>query len=160
MVQILNNPITRKFVHGVGKHSSLGLIAMVLIQFASGNNHAQQARVVLEDQKVAVTEIELSSGETYSVPKNILGAVWTALDRAVLVTKKDGSQTSKQVPPGDAQVIRADEKLSFRGNPGQRLRLFILHPRGGYPQARGPTVLCATIVPPWKPTKSRNSPTR
>ena len=77
-----------------------------------------------------VTQIDLSPGESYSIPKDESGAVWTVLDPALLATKKNGRQSSKQIKPGDAEVVGADEQLVFQGQSGQHLRLIIVKPKG------------------------------
>ena len=41
-------------------------------------------------QKALVTQIELSAGQTYTVPEDQAGVVWTALDPVVLVETKGG----------------------------------------------------------------------
>ena len=121
--------VTLRHKWGCGALLGYGLLVIALTQFACGTIFAQQTRVLLEDRKVLVTQIDISPGESYSIPKDESGAVWTALD-PVLLTKKDGPQSSKRIKPGDAEVVGEDEQLVFRGQPGQQVRLIIVKPKG------------------------------
>ena len=115
-----------------GRGAQLGYVLLVvaLIQFACGTIFAQQTHVLLEDGKVFVTQIDLSPGESYSISKDKSGVIWVALDPALLITKNDGLQGSKQIKPGDAEVVGVNEELVFQGQTGQDVRLILVKPKG------------------------------
>ena len=130
MLNNFDKPIIVKPKGGLGYYLGLGLLAIALTQFACGTIFAQQTHVLLEDRKVLVTQLDLSPGESYAVPKDNSGAAWIALDPVLLAAKEDGSQSSRQIKPGDAEVVEADEHLVFRGQTGQHVRLIIVKPKG------------------------------
>ena len=132
-VAMLNNLAKLTAIKCKGKrslHLCHGLLAVALTQCAWGTVLAQQTHVVLNDHKVLVTQINLSPGESYSVPKDDSGAVWTVLDPALIATKKDGSPSSKPIRPGDAAVVGVDEELVFQGQTGQPVRVVFVKPKG------------------------------
>ena len=105
-------------------------LVIVLTQFACGAVFAQQTHVLWEDRTVLVTQIDLSPGESYLILKDESRAVWTVLDPALLAIKKDGSESRKQIRPGEAEVVGVDEQLVFQGQTGQGVRLIIVKPKG------------------------------
>lgn len=129
MLNKLTKLVIRKFQRWCGAHLGQPLLIMMLTQVVCGVTFAQHTHILLQDRKVLVTEIDLRSGERYSPPEDGLGAVWTVLDPALLITKKDGVQSSKQIKPGDAETVGQEERLVFISQNGQRVRLITVKPK-------------------------------
>ena len=123
-----------------------GLLAMVLGHLACGVSPAQQTYVLLEDAKVLVRRIEISPGETYTLPREQEGDVWTAIDPIVLVTKKDGKQSIKRVLAGEAAPAGSGEELQFHVAGNLHARLVIIQPKMAHQELTvGPFILTSTL---------------
>ena len=105
------------------------LLGLVLMHLAAVPATSQQTHVLLDDAKALVTEIELSAGQTYTVPEDQGGAVWTALDPVVLLETNGGQQKQKRVPAGDAATVGAGEQVEFRARRGLPARLVLVKPK-------------------------------
>jgi len=106
-----------------------GLIAMTLLYAASKPVPAQQAHILLDDQKARATAIEVSLAEPYTLKADKRGSVWVALDPFILSKNKGGQKSSKRVRAGDAEIVGSDEELQFRTESGLRARLVVIDPR-------------------------------
>ena len=111
------------------KEARGAFIGLVLIPFASLAALAQQSHVLLNDQKVVATEIEVSSAEPYTLPEGRNGAIWVALTPVTLFKVKDGKQNSWNVQAGDAEMSGSNEVVQFRAGGGSPARLVVIHPR-------------------------------
>jgi quercetin dioxygenase-like cupin family protein len=102
---------------------------LVLMHLAAAPASSQQTHVLLDDAKALVTQIELSAGQTYTVPEGQAGTVWTALDPVVLLETKGEQQNQKRVHAGDAATVSAGEHIGFRAGRGLPVRLVLVKPK-------------------------------
>jgi hypothetical protein len=105
------------------------LLGLMLMQLAAVPAFAQQTHVLLDDAKALVTEVELSAAQTYTLPEDQGGTVWTALDPVVLLATKDGQHSQKRIHTGDAATVGAGEHVEFRAGRGSRARLVLVKPK-------------------------------
>lgn len=104
----------------------LGLVLMLLTTVPASS---QQTHVLLDDAKVFVTQIELSAGQTYTVPGDQAGVVWTALDEVVLLGAKGGQRNQKRIHAGDAATVGAGEHVEFQAGRGLPAHLVLVKPK-------------------------------
>jgi hypothetical protein len=104
-------------------------LIIVLALFASTFALAQQSRVLLNDAKVVVTEVEVSPDASYTLPQSQNGVVWVAIDTASLLTMRGGQRNTRQIHAGDSGMRGTGEELQFRADGGSRGRLVVIHPK-------------------------------
>lgn len=90
---------------------------------------AQRAKVLLEDQKVLVTEVELSDGEPFFLPHAAYGTVWIARDPMMFAETSNGQHQVRPVPAGHVQSAETDEKAQWSAKPDSRARLLLVTPK-------------------------------
>jgi hypothetical protein len=130
---------------GLGKTKGAFLV-VVLAPFASTFAHAQQSRVLLNDVKAVVTEVEVSAAAPYTLPQSQNGAVWVALDPVTLSRVKEGQRDNQRIHAGDSGKGAPDEDLQFRANGSLRGHLIVIRPKTPHQELTvGPFVLTNSI---------------
>jgi hypothetical protein len=104
------------------------LLALVLTCATKGS-FSQQTHVLLNDERVIVTRIDLSQGETYALPQGQQGTVWAAVDPLVLTTDENGQQSSKRVDAGTSATVGSHQKVGFRTGNRSTVRLIVIKPK-------------------------------
>jgi hypothetical protein len=105
------------------------LLGLVLMPLAALPASSQQTHVLLDDARALVTQIKLSAGQTYILPEDQGGTVWTALDPVMLLETKGGQQDQKRVHAGDAATVGAGEHVEFQAGHGLPARLVLVKPK-------------------------------
>jgi hypothetical protein len=155
-VAMINSPFFKSLVRPMSSawfpaskwtvgHNIRGLI-VVLLSLTSPCATSQQTHVLLSADRALVTQINVSLGETYALTKDHEGDVWTAIDPLVLMTKKDGKQTTKRVLAGEAAIVGSGEELQFHVDGDSHARLVIVKPKTAHQELTvGPFILSSTI---------------
>jgi hypothetical protein len=102
---------------------------MVLMHFESKSAFAQKTHLLLNDERVVATRIDLSPGEAYALSEDQGRSVWTALDPVVFTTSKGSQRSRKQVPAGEAAMLNAGEHVEFRAENGSPASLVLVEPK-------------------------------
>jgi hypothetical protein len=121
--------LAKRTVKQTAYFAAHGLLIIALANLSPDAALAQRIQVILDDPKAIVTQIELSTGEGYTLPKDQAGSVWIALDPVILKTAKVGLQNNKSIRAGDAGTISSGDELEFRVDGEPRARLVIVRPK-------------------------------
>jgi hypothetical protein len=107
----------------------VSFLLVLILTCAAKTSFSQQTHVLLNDERVLVTRIDLSPGETYVLPDGQEGVVWVAIDSLVLTTDESGQKSSKHVAAGTSATVVSHQKVGFRTEDRSPGRLVVVKPK-------------------------------
>jgi hypothetical protein len=105
------------------------LLASALVHSLATGAFSQHSLVLLDDAKAVVTRTDVYSDKPCVLASSQAGSVWAAVDPVIVVTRKDGGETRKEVRSGGYGIVGSGEVLEFRATAALPSRLVFVMPK-------------------------------